>query len=48
VVSSRWRRGAIELFVDVAVPAGTDVGDLIRDNVTALDLAYETNPIPGF
>jgi len=46
--TSRWRHNAVELFVDVAVPAGTEPGDLVRKNVTALDIAYATNPIPGY
>jgi hypothetical protein len=47
VTSVRWRRGAVELFADVAVVAGTDPGDLIQKAVDQLDAAYTSRPLPG-
>ena len=47
VTSVRWRRGAVELFADVAVMAGTDPGDLIQKAVEQLDAAYTSRPLPG-
>jgi hypothetical protein len=47
VTSVRWRRGAVELFADVAVVAGTDPGDLIQKAVEQLDAAFTSRPLPG-
>ena len=48
LTSVRWRRGAIELCVDVVAPAGTDSSALVQQAVQALDAAYTAKPIAGF
>jgi hypothetical protein len=47
VTSIRWRRGAVELFADVAVVDGTDPGDLIQTATSQLDAVYTSRPLPG-
>lgn len=42
----RWRRGAVELYANVAGAVGEDVGDLLRAGVERLDGAYSSRPLP--
>ena len=44
--SVRWRRGAVELWVDVSVAAGQDAAALVSDAVGKLDAAYTAAPLP--
>lgn len=43
----RWRRGAVELWVDVSVASGQDVGPLMADAAAKLDGAYAAAPLPA-
>ena len=47
LVSIRWRRGPVELYVDVAAPPTLDVTALTGLLVQQLDAAYAANPLPG-
>jgi hypothetical protein len=47
VTSVRWRRGAVELYANVAVVAGKDASALVRQVVEGLDAAYTKQPLPG-
>jgi hypothetical protein len=47
LTSVRWRRGAVELYVDVASAVGTDSSTLVRQTVQALDAAYTSKPMAG-
>lgn len=48
LLSLRWRRGAVELFADVAVAAGTDGRALLERAVELHDAAYAEAPLPGY
>ena len=47
LVSIRWRRGPVELFVDVAALPTVDMTALTAQLVQQLDAAYLANPLPG-
>lgn len=48
LTSVRWRRGAVEFYANVAVPAGTDSSALVQQAVEKLDGAYTSRPLQGF
>lgn len=47
LVSIRWRRGPVELFVDVAALPTIDMTALTAQLVEQLDATYAANPLPG-
>ena len=52
LLTVRWHMAGVELFVDVAVPAGTDTSKLVNKGIRELGMAYKAQPIdrwaPGF
>jgi hypothetical protein len=47
ITTVRWRRGAVELFANVVVPAGTDSAPLVSKAVQSLDAALTSMPMAG-
>ena len=47
VLTVRWRRGAVELFVNAAAGPGTNPDDVVRPLVEQLDATYSVRPLPG-
>jgi len=45
LLTVRWHLGGVELFVDTAVPAGTDSRVLVNKGIRELGMAYKAHPI---
>jgi len=47
VTTVRWRRGAVELFVDVAVTEEREATALLKTAIDRLDAVYTSRPLPA-